>query len=150
MSVTRSRSLLAWCLGLLTVLCMGCKDDGLTGVRSTLRFEPEVLEFDPVFADGVTRLREVVVVNEGRAAVEVTWSGLSAPFTMELPAQLPPGPTPLIIRFTPTVPGRFSQRLEVKSPQISNTDVVLSLEASARESSFNCVALSAVFAALMC
>jgi len=133
MSVTRSRSLLAWCLGLLTVLCMGCRDDGLTGVRSTLRFEPEVLEFDPVFADGVTRLREVVVVNEGRAAVEVTWSGLSAPFTMELPAQLPPGPTPLIIRFTPTVPGRFSQRLEVKSPQISNTDVVLSLEASARE-----------------
>ncbi len=105
----------ALCALLLLAVVGGCKRDDLSGVTGGLRFDPANLEFAPTYADRVTRQREVSVVNEGRAAVEVSWAGLAGPFEADLPASLPPGATTLIIRLTPTVAGRFSQLVEVQA-----------------------------------
>lgn len=118
-------------LVLLLTALVGCKRDGLTGIESQLRFDPTSLEFEPVYADGVTRQREVTVVNDGRASLDVTWTGGALPFAVDLPSKLPPGATTLIIRFTPTVPGRFSHSIEVKSGVMD--PVSLPLEATVRE-----------------
>lgn len=121
------------CLSLVLLLSAvaGCKRDDLTGVTNVLRFDPQSLEFDVAYADGATRLREVTVVNDGRASLEVTWQGLSAPFSSELPSRLPPGATTLTVRFTPSVPGRFSQVLEVRSGTMDPAQ--LAVAAAARE-----------------
>ncbi|MBL8915089.1 MAG: PQQ-binding-like beta-propeller repeat protein [Archangium sp.] len=120
---------------ILAVLLVGsgCKNNGVTGVEGTLRFDPDALVFDTVFADGDSRLREVNIVNEGRASVEVSWVGLATPFSADLPTRLPPGATTLTIRYTPTVAGRFSQLLDVKINGSKADPATLAVEATARE-----------------
>lgn len=119
-------------LSLLLVTALGgCKRNDLHGVAGALRLDPPSLEFVPAFADGVTRQREVALVNDGAATVEVTWKGLSQPFAMDLPATVQPGPTTLLVAWTPEVPGHFSQLLEVQSAGMETS--TLSLDAVARE-----------------
>ncbi|MDP1821724.1 MAG: tenascin-X [Archangium sp.] len=120
-------------LGLLVVLSAmaGCKRNDLNGVSNELRFDPPSLEFDPAFADGITRQREVTIVNDGRATVEVSWDGIARPFAIDLPTRLPPGATTLIVAWTPEVPGRFSQLLEVHADGL--TSPTLPLDAAAHE-----------------
>lgn len=122
--------LLALCAA-LTAGLVACKQDGLTGVEGGLRFEPTSLEFDPAYADGQVRTKEVLIINEGRATVTVGWRGLAAPFTATLPDSLPPGQTTLAVQWTPTVAGRFSQLLEVLVQEKAAAS--LPLDASARE-----------------
>lgn len=124
---------LALALAAVLLLVSGCRNNGVTGVEGALRFDPDALVFDTVFADGDTRLREVSLVNEGRASVDVTWVGLAAPFEAELPTRLPPGGTTLTIRYTPKVAGRFSQLLEVRIVGTKGEPATLALEATARE-----------------
>lgn len=126
--MTATRLLL--CLALMAAVA-GCKRNDLNGVTNQLRFDPPSLEFDPAFADGVTRERAVTIVNDGRATVEVTWTGVSRPFVVDLPATLQPGATTLIVAWTPEVPGHFSQLLEVASRGMESP--TLALDASARE-----------------
>jgi hypothetical protein len=114
-------------------LVAGCKDPSVTGVDATLRFDPDALVFDPVFADGDARLRQVAIVNEGRATVDVTWLGMAPPFDAELPARLPPGSTTLTFSFTPRVPGRFSQLLEVRVAGTRRDPATLALEAVGKD-----------------
>jgi hypothetical protein len=116
---------------LVLLAAHGCKPDGLVGVTNDLRFDPLTLSFDTVFADGRAREREVTVVNDGRGALDVTWEGLERPFEVELPTTLPPGPSTLIVRFTPEVPGRYTQTLRVEATGIEAQ--ALPIEAAARE-----------------
>lgn len=118
----------------LLLAVAGCKKDGLNGLSATLRFDPDVLEFDATYVDGAPQQREVTIVNEGRATLDVAWQGLAPPLSAELPDSLPAGSTTLTLTFTPNVAGRVSQRLQVTSPQVSSDEpVVLALEAVARE-----------------
>lgn len=116
---------------LCCLVLVACKQDGLTGIEGGLRFEPTAVEFESGYADGRERTREVLIINEGRAAADVTWRGLAAPLSSDLPPTLPPGQTTLTLRWRPTVAGRFSQLLEV----LVNETVAASLplDASARE-----------------
>src|SRR5262249_29289608 len=45
---------------LLTVA--GCKDPGVTGVGSALRFDPDALVFDTVFANSETQLHKINLI----------------------------------------------------------------------------------------
>ncbi len=128
--IARFLTLLLWCLA-LGAPGTACKQDGLTGVSGALRFEPGALEFEAAYADGQPRTRQVLLVNEGRANVEVRWRGLAAPFSAELPDTLAPGQTTLTVRWTPIVAGRFSQLLEVLVNDAVSAK--LPLDASARE-----------------
>ncbi len=119
-------------LGVLVLAVMaGCKRDGLSGVTNALRFDPSTLAFDPAYADGVTRTREVTIVNDGRATLEVSWGGMGKPFAVALPTTLPPGATTLIVEWTPEVPGRYSQLLEARAEGMDSP--TLAVEASAME-----------------
>ncbi len=119
------------CFGLLMAL-VGCRKENVTGITGNLKLEPATLEFDAAYVDGVTRTRELLVINESRASVNVTWTALDAPFAVEPPTRLPPGQTAVVISFTPTVPGRYSQRLSVKSDDGEDAPSV-AIEAVARE-----------------
>ena len=70
-----SAPLRLWLLVLLTSL-VSCRRDGLEEVSSVLRFDPPTLQFEPSFADGVTRRQEVSILNQGRATLDVAWQGL--------------------------------------------------------------------------
>ena len=110
---------------------VGCKRDDLNGVSTALRFDPPSVQFDPAFADGITRQRQVSIVNDGHATVEVSWTGISRPFAVQLPTTLPPGATTLTVEWTPDVPGRFSQLLSASAAGVDPP--TLALDASARE-----------------
>jgi hypothetical protein len=125
-TVTHRLLLALLALGAVT----GCKRNDLNGVTNELRFDPATLKFDDVFADGQTHYREVSIVNDGRATLEVTWNGLEKPFAVELPTTLPPGATTLIVEWTAGVPGRFSQALVANAPGMEPP--TLAVEASAR------------------
>lgn len=119
-------------LGVLVLAVMaGCKRDGLSGVTNALRFDPATLAFEPAYADGVTRSRNVTIVNDGRAALEVSWGGMGKPFAVALPTTLPPGATTLIVEWTPEVPGRYSQLLEARAAGMESP--TLAVDASAME-----------------
>lgn len=97
----------------LTLAAGSCRRDNVTEVKGDLRFEPTSLEFDAVYADGVTRTRDVFLVNEARGSVDVKWTALEAPFAADLPTRVPAGATTITIRYTPKTPGRSTQRLGV-------------------------------------
>ncbi len=119
-------------LGVLVLAVMaGCKRDGLSGVTNALRFDPATLAFDPAYADGVTRSREVTIVNDGRATLEVSWGGMGKPFAVVLPTTLPPGATTLVVEWTPEVPGRYTQLLEARAEGMESP--TLPVDASAME-----------------
>ncbi len=115
-------------LMLLSVF-LGCKASDLTGVSSSLQFEPPSIEFDPAFADGVTRQKEVSLINDGRTTLTLSWDGMSAPFTAEMPIHVSPGSTQIVIEWTPEKPGRFSQLLQVRAEGMSPP--TLTVDASA-------------------
>ena len=126
--MTGTRRLL---LGLLLATGAGCKPNDLSGVTNQLRFDPPSVTFELAYADGLTRSQVVNVVNDGRATVEVSWTGVGKPFAIALPTTLPPGATALTVDWTTQVPGRFSQLLEVSSEGLA--PATLPLEASAKE-----------------
>ena len=123
---------LRFLLGFLALSAvLSCKRNDLNGINTALRFDPPRVEFDPAFADGVTRQRQVTIVNDGPATVEVSWTEVARPFAVQLPTTLPPGATTLTVEWTPEVPGRFSQLLSVNAAGVDPP--ALSLDASARE-----------------
>ncbi|MGV3624533.1 MAG: tenascin-X [Archangium sp.] len=108
------------CLSLL-MASSGCREENISGVTGALRFEPTVLAFDAVYADAVPRTREVTLINEGRASVDVKFTSLAAPFATTPPTRLVPGANTVTIQFTPTTVGRFTQRLGVQFDDGSGT-----------------------------
>lgn len=116
----------------LALAVTSCRKDPVVVVTGGLRFEPVELTFDPYYADGVTRTRQVSVINEARASVDVTWTTLDTPFTSELPTRLPPGATVITIGFTPVTAGAFSARLGVTREGLEESPT-LPIEAIARE-----------------
>ena len=126
-------------LSVLLLTAAGCKRNDLNGVGGGLRFDPTSVQFDSAFADGVARTRDVSVVNDGPATVDVAWKGLTRPFAADLPARLQPGATTVTLSWTPEVPGHFSQLLEVQSAGL--TTATLPIEATSNPIP-SCVATS--------
>lgn len=143
-SPSLERTLLKMRFALCALLSLtACRAEPLSGLVSSLRFELEeptpmarallpgdpVLIFPGVYAQTPSRTLTASIVNEGRVPLDVTWSGLVAPFSSELPSRLEPGATPLTIRCDALTPGISSAVLEVLSQ--SGPTARLGLEASA-------------------
>lgn len=136
MTVTSPRTLRSrlWSLPVVVLAlagASGCKPTDITGVTNQLRFDPTGVTFAPAYADGRTHRQDVTIVNDGRASIEVTWENVVAPFSIALPTTLPSGATTLTVEWTPVVPGRFSQRLEVQSTGLEPQSIAI--EASATD-----------------
>ena len=52
------------------LVAAGCKPNDLSGVTNQLRFDPASVTFELVYADGLTRSKEVTVVNDVRATLD--------------------------------------------------------------------------------
>lgn len=117
--------------GLMLLLLGACREEALLGVDARLRFDPPAVVFEPGYADGRTRTQQVLLINEGRATVNVTWDALGAPFLVEQPERLAPGQTSVSVRWTPTAAGRFSELVVVRLDGREAARLVL--DASARE-----------------
>lgn len=114
-----------------TLAVSGCKDDRLEQTTNQLRFVPDTLRFEPVFADGQPRRLNVLIVNDGRGSAPVVWQQPEEPLALiDPPELLPPGETSLIIEFVPRVPGRISRTLSVSAD--GARPVILPIDAAAR------------------
>lgn len=115
----------------LLLVVAACKPPDLSGVTNELRFDPGAVLFESGYADGQPRVRQVSVVNDGRAPLEVSWKPLGRPFAVDLPATLQPGATTLELTWTPEFAGHYSQVLEVSAEGLEVQQ--LPVEATARE-----------------
>ncbi len=90
----------------------GCQDDSpLVSVVGRLRLSREAVSFPATYV-GVSRVETVRVLNAGRAPLEVSWSQVEAPFTVEgLPAQLGSTEVEVRVRFQPTQAGQYTATL---------------------------------------
>jgi hypothetical protein len=80
-----------------------CREKPLVGAVGRLRLSQERVEF-PVAYPGIVREAEVRVVNGGRAPLDVTWTEVTAPFSLMdvLPVRVEAGEVPVRLRFSPT------------------------------------------------
>jgi hypothetical protein len=123
MLMTRCHTMKLWWLAVMLVV--GCRPAPLKGVTSSLRFEvltgdsnsetTPLLQFSTHWADDLDHPLTVNVVNDGRVALDVTWSELISPFSAELPARLEPGSTTLTVHLRSKVPGEVMQQLTVSA-----------------------------------
>lgn len=102
-----------------------CKGDSVTHSVTSLRFDPPALTFDAVYADGVTRFRDVTVINEGRSTLIVEWSSMSLPFRATWPDTLPPGATTVRLELQANTIGHSSHRVSVKSEGVEPASLAL-------------------------
>ncbi|MBL8917963.1 MAG: tenascin-X [Myxococcaceae bacterium] len=108
-----------------------CRDDRLEQTTNQLRFVPDAVRFEPVFADGRARRLEVVIINDGRSSAPVTWQQPDEPISLlDAPDVLPVGESQLTLEFVPRTAGRLSRTLSVTTG--GSRPVVLSIDASAR------------------
>lgn len=106
-----------WALRLtwvLLALC-GCQKDVLVHTDSALRFEAPVA-FGDVWEATQGHVQPLVVVNDGRSTLEVTWTALEAPFSAELPSTLSPGSHRIDVTLDARTRGSFARWLTVSSP----------------------------------
>ncbi|MBN1208490.1 MAG: tenascin-X [Myxococcaceae bacterium] len=98
----------------LTVAALGagCHDERpLVSVEGRLRLSAGVVAFPPTYV-GMTREETVRVLNGGRAPLEVTWTRVEAPFTVEgLPERVGTAEVEVRVRFAPSAPGQYSATL---------------------------------------
>ncbi len=113
--VSTPRSVALGLLVLALVLGAGCRKPDLSTAKVSLRFEPEVLNFGNIYADGDVHVRTLSVVNEGRATLSsVEWQGNPGPFTADWPVSLPPGETVVTVRVSLAATGPVTRVLGVK------------------------------------
>ncbi len=105
-------------LFLLLVSASACRESGVKAVQGVLRFEPAALELPERFVTAAPIEREVELINEGRATVDLRFEGLDTmgdaplPFTVEgLPTTLAPGAVKVRVVFAPKSPGQVKRTL---------------------------------------
>jgi hypothetical protein len=96
----------------VAVLGAGCHDERpLVGVEGRLRLSAGEVTFPPTYV-GMNREQTVRVLNGGRAPLDVTWTRLEAPFTVEgLPRRVDSAEVEVRVRFAPSAPGPYSATL---------------------------------------
>lgn len=127
----RLKGPLTWMLACsaLLVAGAGCDRGRTTPLTFELAFDPPEVSVGPRSL-GASEALEVRVDNRGRASVAVAFALTEGPIgAVDLPASLPPGLSPLTLRFAPTVEGSFEQRLTVRS---GDREAVLVLRSTAR------------------
>ena len=107
-----------WALFMAVALTViGCRKPELTGSAGSLRFEKVQLDFGSVFADGRPRTAKVAVLNTGRSTLQVTWSAVGDPFSIQGPVELPSGTSEVTVSYQPHVPGHFSRMSQVTADE---------------------------------
>ncbi|MFP2926240.1 tenascin-X, partial [Pyxidicoccus sp. 3LG] len=108
-----------------------CRDEPpLKGAVGRLRLSQERLDF-PAAYPGTTRDAEVRVVNAGRATLDVTWTDVTAPFSLvdALPVRLASGEIPVRLRFSPQAMGTYEVKVTGTSSDGGEVELVLAAEA---------------------
>lgn len=118
--------------GLTVVLGVACREDPpLVGVEGRLRLSAAAVSFPATYV-GTSREQTVRVSNGGRAALEVAWTQVGAPFTVEgLPERVASNEVELRVRFSPTAPGPYSATLTGTSSEGGTVTLALTGEARA-------------------
>ncbi len=104
-------------VGLTVVLSAGCHEERpLVSVTGRLRISEETVAFAALYV-GRTEVKTVRVFNAGRAPLDVVWTQVEAPFTVQgLPEQLSPAAEAEVsVRFAPT--GRALSRRRSPAPR---------------------------------
>ncbi|AEI63638.1 hypothetical protein [Corallococcus macrosporus] len=120
--------------GLWWVLVLGvaaCRDaPSLSGAVGRLRLSAQRVDFPPAYP-GTRREAEVRVVNGGRAPLDVTWTEVTPPFSLEapLPAQVLVGEVPVRLRFAPEAEGTYEATLTGTASDGGQVRLVLAGEA---------------------
>ena len=105
-------------VGLTAALGAGCREERpLVGVAGRLRLSAESVAFPALYV-GLSQAKTVRVLNAGRAPLDVTWTQVEAPFTVQgLPERLDASAeAELSVRFAPTGPGPYTATLTGTSP----------------------------------
>ncbi|WP_232293124.1 tenascin-X [Stigmatella aurantiaca] len=123
----RALLLMGFLVGLLGV---GCRESPpLTGASGRLRLSAESVTFPSTYI-GQTREDTVRVLNAGRAPLDVRWTQVDAPFTVEgFPERLSTGEAVGRIRFSPVTPGTYSATLVGTSSEGGTVSLTLAGEA---------------------
>jgi hypothetical protein len=115
-------------VGLTVALGAGCREEPpLVGAAGRLRLSEETVAFPATYLGLTAPVKTVRAFNAGRAPLDIVWSPVEPPFTVEgLPDRLgSSGEAEVSIRFAPTGPGTFTATLTGTSP--SGGAVVLTL-----------------------
>jgi hypothetical protein len=116
---------------LVVVLGAACRDTPpLKGAVGRLRLSQPRVDF-PAAYPGTTRDSEVRVVNGGRAPLDVTWTEVTAPFSLVdvLPKKVEAGEVPVRLRFSPLAPGTFEVTVVGTASDGGRVELVLAGEA---------------------
>ncbi|GHG88584.1 tenascin-X [Comamonas sp. JC664] len=125
----RWSGILGWMLALGWV--MACRDaPPLSDAVGRLRLSVQRVDF-PAAYPGSLREAEVRVLNGGRAPLDVTWTEVPAPFSVEaaLPVQVLAGEVPVRLRFAPQAEGTFQVTVIGTASDGGQVELVLAGEA---------------------
>jgi hypothetical protein len=116
-------------VGLAVALGAGCREEPpLVGVVARLRLSEEAVAFPATYV-GIAREATVRVSNAGRASVDIAWTQVEAPFTVEgLPARLGTQEAEVRLRFAPRESGQFTAALTGTSPNGGTVTLTLTGE----------------------
>jgi hypothetical protein len=110
-----------------------CREEPpLVGSTGRLRLSEEHIEFPAAYVGGTGHEATVRVLNAGRTPLDVTWTEVGAPFTVEgLPTRVEGGEVEVRVRFTPAALGPHEATLT--GVETGGGRVVLRLRGEARE-----------------
>lgn len=122
--------------GIVLALMLGlgaaaCRDTpSLSGAEGRLRLSAQRVDFPHAYP-GTRREAEVRVVNGGRAPLDVTWTDVTAPFSLEaaLPVRVLAGEVPVRLRFAPEAEGTYEVILTGTASDGGQVQLVLAGEA---------------------
>lgn len=118
-------------LGVWAVVGACREDPALTGSEGRLRLSEQQVDFPATYV-GKTREASVRVLNAGRTPLDVTWTQVDAPFTVEgLPAHVDGTEVEVKLRFAPTAVGVYEASLT--GTETGGGQVVLRLRAQGQD-----------------
>lgn len=115
---------------LMLAMLSNCKDPGIQGTESSLRFQPDHVAFPDAWADQQVHATTFTIVNVGKTSLDVDWTGL-APFDADLPSTLLPGENTVEVRFTATAPQVINALITVSATEVNSVTLTLTAKVKA-------------------